>query len=157
MQILPTSERDHVLVSGGWVQIPALLPTCYINLGCILTSTCCRHLFATHCMLSAVFEAEVITANKDTHGADQIVQFQREMSNNHTDEFMISIVTWGSLVLWEHRTRKWSGTEGFLWLPQVTKLSINVRKLTAWWLLQNKGWIVVAVDNICLIFPGGET
>lgn len=50
-------------------------------------------------MLSAVFEAEVITANKDTHGADQIVQFQREMSNNHTDEFMISIVTWGSLVL----------------------------------------------------------
>lgn len=45
-------------------------------------------------MLGAVFEAGSTIGNKNRHGAgDHRVQFNREMSNNHTNEFMVSVVT----------------------------------------------------------------
>ena len=82
---LPSPERDHVLVSGGWIQIPILLLTSSINLGGVVAFMCFRHLFVkylvnTSCALGAVFEAGVITGNKSKHSVGElIVQFKREI------------------------------------------------------------------------------
>ena len=51
-------------------------------------------------MPSPVFETGVTVGNKNRHSAGKlIVQFKREMSNNHTNEFMLSLVTERYLVL----------------------------------------------------------
>lgn len=120
---LLSPERDCVLRgrssgSGVWVQIPTLLLTGYIILECVLTFTCCLHWFVKclSCIYSlsgAVLEAGVIMGNKNGYdpGSRVACSSVQEMSNNHwvSDKLKHRKV----LVMGEHRTMKWLGTEAF--------------------------------------------